>query len=567
MMRNACVVAIGVGVLAACGDSPVSVPTSQPVITAVSPAQGTSGTEVRIDGSGFQSGATVRIGTADAPSVDLESGSLFAAAPAGLSAGVSYDVSVRNPDGGTAHLTAAFTAVAPTATRVNGVTRPTGLQGMTVIIEGLAFGDDPALSAGTVLFENSDGSVLEAAVADPDNDWTDSFIVTAVPQGVSDTSYIRVETVTGSSVPIEFRLIQTGTFSPSVINWTLTTALPQPLQGLGAVFVPVEDGPSPGRYLFTLAGADTLNAATDVVYRARIESTGALEASWSALSAAPAPRAYHAAAAATAFTAALDTTTTAAYLYIVGGQDAEGTTVSTVFVGHVGLEGDVTGWSTANPLPEPLRGARALVFRGFLYVAGGAGPDGAPVSTVYRAPVEPDGSLGAWTTLSALPVATAFHSLVNFGPFFYVMGGDSTAVDPVRATQSGGEVQGTYVGRINLRNGDLTAAGWAATNAPPKQRSKHSMVFAGGYLFVTSGIYPGQAGSSENVYGNLLSDGAVESWNGATGVNTIKNRLGYDLYNQAAVSFVDAEGRGRVLVLGGAKRDAEGEPSEAVVFY
>lgn len=34
------------------------------------------------------------------------------------------------------------------------------------------------------------------------------------------------------------------------------------------------------------------------------------------------------------------------------------------------------------------------------------------------------------------------------------------------------------------------------------------------------------------------------SWTGATGVNTIGAVLGYDLYNEAAVSFVDATGEG-----------------------
>jgi hypothetical protein len=569
MMRRCLSFMLGAGVLTACGDSPVDVAASAPVIAAVTPAQGTAGTELRIEGSGFQPGATVRIGAASSPSVDLEGGVLFAAAPADVAsaAGTAYDVVVRNPDGGTATLAAAFTPVAPGVARVNGVIRPTGLQGMTVIIEGSAFGDDPVLSQGRVWFENRDGSDLAAVVEDPANDWTDSFIVTAVPQGVSDTSWIRVETVTGVSQRIEFRLIQSGTFSPSVINWTATTPLLQPLQGLGAVFVPVEDGPDPANHVFVLAGADTQNVATDVVHRARILQTGELEASWAVLTPIPAARAYHATAAATAFTAALDTTTTAAYLYVAGGRDAEGATVSTIFVGHVDLAGNVTGWATTRSLPQPLHGARALVFRGFLYVTGGAGADGVPVATVYRAPIAADGTLGDWSQPGDLPGPTAFHALANFGPFLYVMGGDSAAVDPVRATLSNGEVQSTRVGRINLRNGDLTAAGWSATNPPPKQRSKHSMIFAGGYLFVTSGIYSGQAGSSENVYGKVLNDGSVESWNGATGVNTIRNRLGYDLYNQAAVSFIDAAGRGRVLVLGGAKRASEGEPSAAVVFY
>lgn len=52
------------------------------------------------------------------------------------------------------------------------------------------------------------------------------------------------------------------------------------------------------------------------------------------------------------------------------------------------------------------------------------------------------------------------------------------------------------------------------------------------------------AGSSENTYSPINSDGTVRSWLGATGSNTIGTPLGYNLYNQAAIAFTDATGRG-----------------------
>jgi hypothetical protein len=388
-----------------------------------------------------------------------------------------------------------------------------------------------------------------------------------VPQGVSDTSWIWVETATGVSDSVEFRLIQSGTFSPSLINWTTTTALPQALQGLGATFVPVEEGSAPANYVFVAGGADTLELATDVVYRSTVQQSGALGAEWATLPALPEARAYHAMAAATAFTAALDTTTTGAYLYVIGGVDTAGTATSTVFVGHVDLAGELTAWSTTEPLPVPLHSASAALFRGFMYVTGGAGTDDIPVSTTYRAPINEDGTLGAWTELTALPGPRAYHSFLNFGPYLYLVGGDSAATPAVQATTSGTELSTAYLGRINLRNGDLTDAGWAATSAMGKARSKHSTVFAGGALLATSGIYAGQPGSSENTSSDILSDGTLDSWTGATGSETIDVELGYSLYNQAAVTFIDADGTGHVLVLGGARRDIEGQPSSAVVYY
>ncbi len=566
-MKRTLIPALGLVLgLAACGDDPADL-ADPPELVSLTPAEGTAGTEVRIDGTGFEAGAAVRFDDLESPSVQLDGGALFAIAPAGLTAGTVYDVAVSNPGSGDAVLEAAFTAVPPVISRVNGVTKPTGLQGMTIIIEGASFGDDPAVADGHVYFETSGGTVLEAAIADAVNDWTNEFIVTSVPQGVSDTSWLWVETATGSTDTVEFRLIQSGTFSPSLINWTKTTPLPQPLQGLGAAFVPVEDGATPANYVFAVAGADTQNVATDVIFRATVEQSGALGAAWAPLTTLPEARAYHATAAATAFTAVLDTTTTAAYLYVIGGRDAAGAVSSTVFLGHVDLAGEVTGWSSTEPLPVALHSADAALFRGFVYVTGGADGDDVPVPTTYRAAINDDGTLGTWEELDALPNPTTYHSFVNFGPFLYVVGGDSAATPVVQTATSTTELPNVYLGRINLRNGDLTDAGWTATAQMAKGRSKHSTIFAGGALLATSGVYAGQPGSSENTAGDLLSDGAVESWVGATGAETIDVELGYSLYNQAAVTFIDADGAGHVLVLGGAKREVEGEPSAEVVYY
>lgn len=356
---------------AGCGDDPSDpIVITSPVLTSIAPTEGTIGTEVRIEGSGVESGATVEFGSHASPSSELEAGVLFAAAPDGIISGTTYDIVVTNPDGGADTLLAAFTAIAPSAARVNGVSKPTGLAGMTIIIEGKGFGDNPSVSGGQVFFGNADGSILEAVVVDAAADWTDAFIVTSVPQGVSDTSMIWVETALGASDSVEFRLIQSGTFSPSSIDWTPTSSMPQALQGLGAVFVPVEEGASPANYVFAVGGADADGVATDVLYRASVLPSGALSADWSTLTAMPGQRVYHATTAATAFTAALDTATTAAYIYVIGGQDEAGATVADVFVGHVGLDGDLTAWQSTEPLPVPLHSASATLFRGFVYLTG-----------------------------------------------------------------------------------------------------------------------------------------------------------------------------------------------------
>lgn len=536
-----------------------------PALQSATPDRGTVGTEVRIDGSGFAADSvTVYFGDLPVARVEQEGGALFAFVPEGVELGTSYDIRVVNRARAADTLFAAFSAVAPSVARVNGATRPTGLVGMTVIVEGDAYAD--VVGVGKVFFRGSAGEEIEAAVVDSLQDWTNGFIVTTVPQGVADTSQIWVRTATGESNPVEFRLIASGNFSPSLINWTRTTPLPEPLQGLGAVFVPVEDGPTPANYIYTVGGADTANVARPSVYRATVEQSGSL-GPWSEMTGLGAGRAYSAMAAATALTAALDTTTTAAYLYVLGGIDPVGATVSSVEFAHVDLNGTVGGWRATTPLPSPLRGASAAVFRGFLYIAGGA--DGTDLATraAYRAQIAADGTLGPWESMADLPQGAAHAALVNFGPFLYMVGGETGDNPMVSATVSGTETEAVHLARINLRTGALTAAGWVPVASMAKPRSKHSTVFAGGALFTTSGVYSGQPGSSENTYAPVLSDGSLESWNGATGSETIKAETGYSLYNQAVVTFIDAAGQGHVLVLGGAMREAEGVPSSEVLFY
>lgn len=448
----------------------------------------------------------------------------------------------------------------PVVMQVNGVTEPVGLIGMTVMIEGSSLGDS---ARGKVYFRGTGGTRVQATVTTR-ADWTDAYIVTTVPQGTADTSMVWVETTGGVSDSIPFMLISSGVFSPSNITWSTASALPQPLQGLGAVAVRIARGSTKGSWVYTVGGADPANVAAKAVYRAPVMANGGLGA-WTAMTSEPtSARAYHTVVAATPNTARIDTTV-AAYVYALGGIDQAGTTVGTVEFTRVGLDGEIAAWQTATPLPAAVHNAGAVVFRGFLYVTGGASGTNQPTASAYRAEVHSDGTLGAWQAIASLPTPTAYHSMASFGPFVYVVGGDNGTVTPTLNVLSGGETNAAHLGRIDMRTGALPA--WTQSAAMGKARSKGAIVAAGGALLVSSGIYAGQAGSSENTYASITSDGSLASWNGATGSNTIDVLLGYAVYNTASVFFLDAQGRGHVMLLGGAKRSTAAQPSAGVVYY
>lgn len=447
----------------------------------------------------------------------------------------------------------------PSLALVNGVTKPNGIVGMTVILEGSGLAES---QFGKVYFLGTAGAAVEAT----SSDWTNTYIVATVPQGIAAASKVWVTTNWGTTDSLDFTVISGSTFSPSNISWARTTDLPQALQGLGAAFVPVESGNTKAKYVFTLGGAsDVTNVATTAVYRGAVLETGAISAWTAAQNPLPAARAYHATAAATAYTAQIDTTTAAAYLYVIGGNDATGVSTKTVLYSKVGLDGSVGAWGNTTELPAATHSAAAVLYRGYLYVIGGADAQNVPRANTYRAKVNANGTLGAWETMPALPVVTTNHALINFGPYLYVAGGDTAAVDPAANAVSGKETSAVYLARIDMRDGKIPS--WSPLTSPGKARSKHGLISAGGSLVQTSGIYSGQAGSSENTYASITADGTLGSWGGATGTSTIQTLLGYSLYNAAAVSFADATGKGHIVVLGGASRSVTGRASAAVVYY
>lgn len=444
----------------------------------------------------------------------------------------------------------------PTLLQVNGVTKPSGIPGMTVILEGEGLAE---AKYGKVYFLGANETAVQAQTSD----WSNEYILATVPQGTVAASKIWVETDWGVTDSLDFTLISGNTFSPSNINWTKTRDLPQGLSGLGAVYVPVEHGATKAKYIFTLGGAvDAQTRASTTVFRGGVEETGAISA-WTTATQLPAARAFHAVAAATPYTSSMDTTR-AAYLYVIGGIDATGTAVSSVSVAPVSLDGSVGAWQATTALPAAVRSATAALYRGYLYVIGGAGATGAPVSAGHRAKVGADGSLGSWEPLPALPVATTNHALANFGPYLYLVGGDTAAVDPVAVTSSGKETAAAHLARIDMRDGTLST--WTEVSRPGKARSRHGLMTAGGTVVATSGMYSGQPGSSENTYAQITADGTLSSWAGATGTSTIQTLLGFSLYNAAAVSFADAAGNAHVVVIGGANRTT-GTASAAVVYY
>src|SRR5207344_1597472 len=77
------------------------------------------------------------------------------------------------------------------------------------------------------------------------------------------------------------------------------------------------------------------------------------------------------------------------------------------------------------PLPSAVGWGEAELVDDWLFVAGGrAQTFGAGGSTtVYAAQVAADGSVGAWTTATELPMARTNHKLASVGDYLVLTGG------------------------------------------------------------------------------------------------------------------------------------------------
>lgn len=449
----------------------------------------------------------------------------------------------------------------PVVTSINGATQPAGPIGSTVIIEGGNFGGTQGSSQ--VLFTNASGGTIPAVIAAA-NDWTPTFIITTVPAGAASGNVV-VQTSLGSSAAVPFTITQNAAFSPSTITWSVATELPAAVSGHALAFAQL-GAVSPVRVMYSIGGADNASAPVSTVHLATVGAGGTLGV-WTATTPLPGAVAFHAAVVATPANARI---TGAGFVYVIGGAtDAAGTPSALVYRGALAADGTVSAWTPVTQLPAAIHSAGAVVFHGDLYVAGGATTANAPAAQVYRSRIDATGGLGPWQPQPSLPFQRAHFGFGTAGGYLYAFGGDSSAV-ALHSGSAGKSFADVAYARINLRTGDLDAAGWSLNPSKlTKSVSKHTAVMAGGYVLVTAGLYNGAAnGSTEQSYSQLNADGTVGSFNGATGSNTIASLVsGGNLFNHAAVGYTDAAGAFHVMVAGGDDVNAPGSRHKGVFFY
>ncbi len=158
------VMPLGLVALAAACSSGSKAPISQPTLTSVVPATVcTSAAVLSLGGTGFQAGASVRMGTVPAHSVSVQSSTAATASFAsGLPVGGPYDVTLTNPDGGAATRSQAVRVVADL--QVFYVDPPTVYNGISVEATVYGSGFTPPVQSVTVA-PSTGGSSTSLAIS------------------------------------------------------------------------------------------------------------------------------------------------------------------------------------------------------------------------------------------------------------------------------------------------------------------------------------------------------------------------------------------------------------------
>ncbi|MBS2021521.1 MAG: cadherin-like domain-containing protein [Deltaproteobacteria bacterium] len=177
------------------------------------------------------------------------------------------------------------------------------------------------------------------------------------------------------------------------------------------------------------------------------------------------------------FTSGREFTSAAAWngrLYAIAGYDGNTTNFSEVRAAPIAADGSVGTFTTLTALPSARSSACAVAYNGFLYVIGGS--PAANNSSVLVTHLKADGTLEAisgsasvWTALTNTPNSHDAHSCVVAQGVLYVISGTTTAVDAA------------YV----LSDGRLAA--WTSRQALPAKRLWFHAVYDSGFIYVVGG--------------------------------------------------------------------------------
>lgn len=188
------------------------------------------------------------------------------------------------------------------------------------------------------------------------------------------------------------------------------------------------------------------------------------------------------------------------FLYVLGGSPNAQSGYADVYVAPIHANGTIGSWTSTTALPSQRYALTAAAYGGYLYAIAGTPSPQSGLAQVLYASINANGTIGSWNTTSALPSGRYFHSSAVYNGHLYVMGG-----------LTNGYFSDTLVALIN---DDGTLESWTATSSLPAVRAAHTSVLSDGFIYTLGGYSGGylssvimanvSAGSDDSPYAPLL---------------------------------------------------------------
>jgi N-acetylneuraminic acid mutarotase len=195
------------------------------------------------------------------------------------------------------------------------------------------------------------------------------------------------------------------------------------------------------------------------------------------------------------------------HLYIIGGRD-NASFFRDVQVAPLNGDGTVGAWVPTSSFTTERGMHTSTAYNGNIYIIGGMAGGTTVLGDVQTARANPDGTLGPWMQGTALPAGRYSHASAAYGGQLYVVAGYTPL--------PGGN--GTVLRDAWMA--PLTADGalgqWTPANGLATARYSHSAVAASGNLIVTGGLAAGPTRFGDVQVAPLEQNGAVSSWNTTT---------------------------------------------------
>lgn len=200
------------------------------------------------------------------------------------------------------------------------------------------------------------------------------------------------------------------------------------------------------------------------------------------------------------------------YVYLLGGDTNNYDNTATIIRNQIlrapiNTDGSIGAWSQVGTYPTPIAGAACVYTKDYVYIISGANyylneSYVTAVKHCYRAALNSDGSLGAWQQVSSLPQAIGYHRAAVIGNYIYVFGG---RVD--LTTQA--SLNTVYRAIINS---DGTLGPWTLYGNLPVSWDGGEVVVVNNRVYLLGGRSTLSYTTSPFLYANINSDYSLGTW-------------------------------------------------------